>query len=263
VASDACDQIRNLIHRYSEAVDLGRFEVLDELFAEARVRTAMGSGPPGPGIDGRSVGALFGGGIVLYADGTPRTRHLVTNTIIDVDEPAGRATARSYNTTLQQVPGRGIEIIATARYEDTFLLAGGRWRFSERVIRHSSLDGVDRDFIGDMSRHTRSVPLEPQALPAPGQGVGGLWHTGPDRADHANSATIRPARRLTIEATVDLASRASARLPGWLPLARQLEHSGYGHGSGDLGWYPSSSCCHDSTGQPPGGCTLNILPPIW
>ena len=31
--SDAGEQIRNLIHRYSEAVDEGRFEVLDELLA--------------------------------------------------------------------------------------------------------------------------------------------------------------------------------------------------------------------------------------
>ena len=99
---------------------------------------------------------MLGGGIIVYADGTPRTRHLVTNTIIEVDSLAGQATARSYNTTLQQVPGRGIEIIATARYEDSFRCVGGCWRFSERVIRHSSMDGVHRDFIGDMSRHTRS-----------------------------------------------------------------------------------------------------------
>ena len=157
MASDACDQIRNLIHRYSEAVDLGRFEVLDELFADATVRMAMGSGEPGAPIEGRTISRMFGGGIILYADGTPRTRHLVTNTIIDVDESSGRATARSYNTTLQQVPGRSIEIIATARYEDTFLLVGGTWRFSDRLIRHSSLDGVHRDFTGDMSRHTRSL----------------------------------------------------------------------------------------------------------
>ena len=39
VAGDACNQIRNLIHRYAEAVDRGRFEVLDELFADAMVRT--------------------------------------------------------------------------------------------------------------------------------------------------------------------------------------------------------------------------------
>ena len=163
MALSACDQIRNLIHRYSEAVDQGRFEVLDQLFADATVRMATGSGAPGPGLDGRCVSATFGDGIILYADGTPRTRHLVTNTIIEVDESAGRATARSYNTTLQQVPGRGIEIIATARYEDSFACVAGTWRFSERVIRHTSLDGVHRDFIGDISRHTRSLPPEPQA----------------------------------------------------------------------------------------------------
>jgi SnoaL-like domain len=158
VALSAGDQIRNLIHRYSEAVDQGRSEVLDELFEDATVRMAMGSGSPGPGTDGGTVSAVFGGGIILYADGTPRTRHLVTNTIIDVDEPAGRPTARSYNTTLQQVPGRAIEIIATAQYEDSFVCAAGSWRFSERVIRHTSLDGVQRDFIGDMSRHIRNAP---------------------------------------------------------------------------------------------------------
>jgi hypothetical protein len=166
VTLDACDQIRNLIHRYSEAVDRGRFEVLDELFADATLRTAMGEGPPGEAIEGRTVSRMFGGGIILYPDGTPRTRHLVTNTIIEMDEAAGRATARSYNTTLQQVPGRGIEIIATARYEDAFAVVDGAWRFSERIIRHASLDGVHRDFIGDMSRHTRNAP-PPPAPPAP------------------------------------------------------------------------------------------------
>lgn len=47
MALSACDQIRNLIHRYSEALDQGRFDVLDELFADATVRMAMGSGSPG------------------------------------------------------------------------------------------------------------------------------------------------------------------------------------------------------------------------
>jgi SnoaL-like domain len=166
--SDAHDQIRNLIHRYAEAVDGGRFEVLDELFAHATVRVALGTGEPRAAAPGGSVASMFGDGIILYPDGTPRTRHLVTNTIIDVDEEGGgggggRATAHSYNTTLQQVPGRSIEIIATARYEDTFEQVDGAWRFCDRVIRHSSVDGVHRDFIGDMSRHTRNA-----ARPDPG-----------------------------------------------------------------------------------------------
>ena len=78
---------------------------------------------------------------------------MVSNIIIEVDESGGTATSRSYNTTLQQVPGHSIEIIATARYFDSFELSGNAWRFSRRVIRHASIDGVHRDFTGDMSRH--------------------------------------------------------------------------------------------------------------
>src|SRR5438128_4995273 len=156
--SDATDQIHNLIHRYAEAVDRGRFEVLSELFAHATLRFALGTGAPTRSVPGPEAEAMYRGGIILYADGTPRTRHLVNDTIIDVDEAKGTATARSYNTTLQQVPGHGIEIIATAKYEDIFERVDGRWRFKERLIRSSSIDGVNRDFIGDMSRHTRNAP---------------------------------------------------------------------------------------------------------
>lgn len=154
--SDAHDQIRNLLHRYSEAVDTGRFDQLGELFAHARFRFAMGDGEPSEGQQGAEVTARFNDGIILYADGTPRTRHLVTNSIIEVDEAAGTARARSYNTTLQQVPGHPVEIIATARYDDGFERVGDTWRFTERIVRHTSIDGVHRDFINDMSRHTKN-----------------------------------------------------------------------------------------------------------
>lgn len=56
----------------------------------------------------------------------------------------------------------------------------------------------------------------------------------PERV-HANCANTQPARRLTIEATIDLARSFVRMAPSGLPLARQLERSGYGHGSGDLG----------------------------
>jgi 3-phenylpropionate/cinnamic acid dioxygenase small subunit len=154
--SDATDQIRNLLHRYSEAVDTGNFDALAELFAHARFRSALGNAEPTLGRQGAEVAEMFKTGIILYGDGTPRTRHVVTNSIIEVDEQAGTATARSYNTTLQQVPPHPLEIMATARYEDRFERVGGTWRFTDRVVRHSSIDGVHRDFINDMSRHTRS-----------------------------------------------------------------------------------------------------------
>ena len=149
----ASDQIRNLLHRYSDAVDCGRFELLGDLFEHATFRTQLGNNPPTEPRAGRAVADTFRDGIIVYPDGTPRTRHLVSNSIIDVDEEAGRATARSYNTTLQQAPGHGIEIIATARYHDSFERVDGSWRFTERTVIHSSIDGETRDFIGDMRRH--------------------------------------------------------------------------------------------------------------
>jgi hypothetical protein len=153
---DATDQIRNLLHRYSEAVDTGNFGMVGQLFAHARFRQRLGDGDPNDGAQGAEVTANFEQNLIRYADGTPRTRHIVTNSIIDVDEGAGTAAARSYNTTLQQAPGHPIEIIATARYEDRFERVDGTWRFAERIVCHTSMDGVQRDFIGDMSRHTRS-----------------------------------------------------------------------------------------------------------
>jgi hypothetical protein len=150
------DQIRNLVYRYSEAVDTGRFDLLGGLFEHATFRTRLGDQPPREAVSGRQVADTFKDSIILYGDGTPRTRHLVSNLIVEVDEDAGRATARSYNTTLQQAPGRPIEIIATARYHDAFERVGGTWRFAERVVLHSSADGVARDFIGDMGFHVRA-----------------------------------------------------------------------------------------------------------
>jgi len=152
--ASAHDQIRNLIHQYSEGIDTGRFEIWAELFQDAEICVAIGDNEPVVIARGGDL-AVMTQGMIIYADGTPRTRHLVSNIIIEVDEASGTATARSYNTTLQQVPGHPIEIIATARYFDLFELSGDAWRFTQRIIRHSSIDGVNRDFTGDMSRHVR------------------------------------------------------------------------------------------------------------
>jgi len=152
--ASAHDQIRNLIHQYSEGIDTGRFEIWAELFQDAEICVAIGDNEPVVIARGGDL-AVMTQGMIIYADGTPRTRHLVSNIIIEVDEASGTATARSYNTTLQQVPGHPIEIIATARYFDSFELCGDAWRFTQRLIRHSSIDGVSRDFTGDMSRHVR------------------------------------------------------------------------------------------------------------
>ncbi|HXL94832.1 MAG TPA: nuclear transport factor 2 family protein [Streptosporangiaceae bacterium] len=152
--TSAHDQIRNLIHRYAEGIDTGRFEIWEELFKQAEIYFTIGDSEPTLLATGGDLSVMTQG-IIIYGDGTPRTRHIVSNTIIEVDEAGVKATARSYNTTLQQVPDRPIEIIATARYFDSFELAGNAWHFTQRIIRHSAIDGVNRDFTGDMSHHVR------------------------------------------------------------------------------------------------------------
>jgi hypothetical protein len=39
--------------------------------------------------------------VIVYDDGTPRTKHIVTNLAIEVDEDTGTAVSRSYFTVLQ------------------------------------------------------------------------------------------------------------------------------------------------------------------
>lgn len=135
--------IRNLLFEYAARMDAGDLAGVAELFAEATY--AAGDGPPLRGAEPvrRTNEAL----VVLYEDGTPRTKHLTTNVRIRLDAASGRAEARSLFTVLQQAPGRGIEPIVAGRYEDAFVRAPEGWRFDARRI-HVEL-------VGDLSRHLR------------------------------------------------------------------------------------------------------------
>ena len=91
--------------------------------------------------------------VIRYDDGTPRTKHVITNANIDVDEAAGTGTCRSYYTVFQQLDGFTLQPIIAGRYHDEFERVGGAWRWS---FRDYSLV----DLIGDLSRHlTMTVEL--------------------------------------------------------------------------------------------------------
>ncbi len=137
--------ICQLLYRYAEAIDAGRLEDAAALFRHARLHT----GAAGP-LEADGVLALWRRILILYPCGTPRTRHLITNPIIEVDEAAGTAQARSCYTVLQAAEGFPLQIIASGRYLDRFAEIDGEWRFVERDYR-----GLD--FTGDLSRHLRAV----------------------------------------------------------------------------------------------------------
>jgi len=141
---DARSAITELLFTYAERIDAGDFDGLGDLFAHA-VITAEGSPLTTRGRD--EVIALYTGTTRRYEDdGTPKTKHVTTNLIIDADEEAGTATCRSYFTVLQAVPGRvPLQPIVAGRYRDTFERADGTWRFASR---HMIVD-----LVGDVSQH--------------------------------------------------------------------------------------------------------------
>ena len=72
-----------------------------------------------------AIQALYAATTRIHPDGTPGTKHVTTNLILDIDDEAGTASARSYWTVLQAVPGLPLQPILAGRYHDRFERAEG------------------------------------------------------------------------------------------------------------------------------------------
>jgi 3-phenylpropionate/cinnamic acid dioxygenase small subunit len=104
-------------------------------------------------VSGRdAVEKMLRDNLVVYDDGTPRTKHVTTNVAIEVDEEAGTAVARSYFTVLQALPDLALQPIVSGRYRDRFERHEGRWRFVERRVQ--------TDLVGDVSGHLRRADAD-------------------------------------------------------------------------------------------------------
>ena len=136
--------IENLIAAYAFLVDDGEFAGLGDLLAEAEF--SLNGGPPVRDRD--AIEKLALDTLRVYDDGTPRTRHVTTNIIIEVDEEAGTASSRSYFTVFQALPGFALQAIASGRYRDHFGRQDGTWRFTRRSVTTS--------LVGDTSHHVRA-----------------------------------------------------------------------------------------------------------
>lgn len=140
---DSAFAITQLLYRYAEAIDAGDLAGAAGLFAHARITLAQG-------YETDSAGLLdvWRQRVKIHPCGTPRTRHLVTNPIIELDEDAGAASCRSCYAVLQQTETLPLQVIASGRYLDTFERVDGAWRFASR-------DYSQFDMKGDLSQHLR------------------------------------------------------------------------------------------------------------
>ncbi|WP_449468740.1 nuclear transport factor 2 family protein [Sphingobium chungangianum] len=134
--------ITNLLYRYAELMDAGDLEAVAALFARARIKTGGGEVVEGAA----PMLALWQAHVRIHDDGTPRTKHVITNPIVEVDEDAGTATCRSYYTVFQATQDLPLQAICAGRYHDAFVRTDGAWHFSGR-------DYSLLDLVGDLSQH--------------------------------------------------------------------------------------------------------------
>jgi 3-phenylpropionate/cinnamic acid dioxygenase small subunit len=134
------DAIAALVYAYAEHLDAGDLDAVADLFA--RGSYGLAGAPLSRGT--AAVRAALGA--VKLHGGSPRTKHVTTNLVVDVDDGAGMARARSYFTVLQATDALPLQAIVAGRYHDRFERADGLWRFTERLI-HLDLVGDVRDHL--------------------------------------------------------------------------------------------------------------------
>jgi len=138
---DDCRRIENLIYTYAERLDAGDLEGTARLFANAEI-VAPAEESVVRGYE--EVLAMFRNATRIYADtGTPRTRHITTNVIV---EPRGdEAAARSSFTVVQGTADFPLQPIVVGRYRDRFRRTPAGWEFARREMHV--------DLAGDLSAH--------------------------------------------------------------------------------------------------------------
>ena len=145
---DDGEQIRALIHAYTDRIDSGDLDGVAELFANSTWRS---EGRPEVFRGVEQVRRMYNG-VILY-DGRPCTKHVITNVSI-VADGSEVATARSYFTVLQATPSLPLQPIIVGSYHDEFARVDGTWQFSDRLIIV--------DLVGDLSQHMRMGEGMPQ-----------------------------------------------------------------------------------------------------
>lgn len=144
-------EIPNLLYTYADLFDAGDFAGAAGLFDYGALLAGETE------IRGReAIVAMWKQTVHLYADGTPRTRHLTTNPRIQLSQDGMSGQCWSQWTVLQATDALPLQIVATGRYHDRLSIIDGVWRFLERHY-------LKIDFTGDVSAHLQ-MPLPVREL---------------------------------------------------------------------------------------------------
>jgi len=136
-------QIENLIYTYAERIDNGDLNGVAELFRDAEIASTIHNIRHAGFAE---VLQMYQKSCRIYeSTGTPLTKHLTTNVIIELDSNGIDASARSYYTVVQATDSLALQPIICGRYQDRFRKVDAKWRFVRREMLV--------DLIGDCSAH--------------------------------------------------------------------------------------------------------------
>ena len=152
--------IQNLIYRYAYLLDSGDIDGVSALFEHADVYLPGDAEPWSKAGQNRMDQSFREWTRIFPETGTPRTRHVTTNLIVEPDGP-NRARTQSYVIVFQSTPDFSLQPIIGGSYYDRFEKVDGKWRFTERR--------EEMALFGDLSRHL----LQPFGPDEAARGTGG------------------------------------------------------------------------------------------
>lgn len=134
--------IENLMYRYAFTLDAGDLPGVAELFRHGEI-VAPAADSVVKGYD--AVLEMYNNSTRLYECGTPKTRHIISNVLIEVDDAGTTAKSQAYFTVVQAAPGLPLQTIISGHYKDSFEKRDGLWRFARREMYP--------ELFGDLSKH--------------------------------------------------------------------------------------------------------------
>ncbi len=139
----ATEAITKLIYTYAERIDAGDFAGVGEILGHA---TMTFEGFDDAVTGRKAIENLYTRTTRRYEDGTPRSKHVMTNLIVDIADDGTTASSRSYFTVLQAVPGAfALQPVIAGRYRHTYERVKDHWRIASMHIVI--------DLTGDLGHH--------------------------------------------------------------------------------------------------------------
>ncbi len=140
----AREEIMHLINQYAFTVDTGDLDGFAGLFEHGE----WGVEGTKPMVGKKELRDALSN-LIIYKDGTPKTRHVITNVDLEISKEEGTAKGECYITVFQQTDELPLQTIFSGHYFDDFEFVDGSWRFRKRLICNV--------LIGNMSAHLKNA----------------------------------------------------------------------------------------------------------